>query len=126
MPIKTTTSHTKPSVHATISQEASDILEEFANSEEYKNKSAVVDAALKALKKLKEPMLEEWQSVWLRARDELNMIILGKTTFLSYLKGDFKVAYKNNQITPEPLRTIDDDSEQNLSLIRALFKTRSS
>ncbi|MFX0081495.1 MAG: hypothetical protein ACFE94_07065 [Candidatus Hodarchaeota archaeon] len=48
------------------------------------------------MKKSKEPHLEDQKRVWCRARDELNMLLVGKTTFLSYIKGKVKEAYTKN------------------------------
>jgi len=84
----------KESVHATISDESYDILMEY--EEEYGSKSAVVDVAIKTLKKYREPNLEDRQKIWCRARKELNMVLVGKTTFLSYIKGKVEDAYTNN------------------------------
>lgn len=84
----------KKSVHATISDESFKILEHYVN--EFGSKSAVVDFALKLMKKTKEPHLEDQRRIWCRARDELNMLLVGKTTFLSYIKGDIDKAYKEN------------------------------
>jgi predicted CopG family antitoxin len=84
----------KNSVHATISDESYEILQQF--KEEFGSKSAVVDAGLKSLKKLKEPHLEDQRKIWCRARDELNMLLVGKTTFLSYIKGNVEEAYSKN------------------------------
>lgn len=84
----------KKSVHATISNESYNIIEEYQT--EYGSKSAVVDAAIKVLKKRKKPFLEEQRNIWCRARDELNMLLVGKTTFLSYIKGEVEGAYTNN------------------------------
>ncbi|MFX1258775.1 MAG: hypothetical protein ACFFAN_13020 [Promethearchaeota archaeon] len=84
----------KNSVHATISEESEEILELY--KDEYGSKSAVVDAAIKTLKRFKEPRLGDVNEIWLRARDELNMVLVGKTTFLSYIKGKKEDVYFKN------------------------------
>ena len=84
----------KNSVHATISPESYEILQQY--KDEFGSKSAVVDAALKALKQIKEPRLADRRKIWCRARDELNMLLVGKTTFLSYIKGNVEEAYTKN------------------------------
>ena len=84
----------KKSVHATISDESHNILEQFA--EEFGSKSAVVDKALKSLKKFKEPYLQDQRNIWCRAKDELKMLLVGKTTFLNYIKGKVDEAYTKN------------------------------
>lgn len=84
----------KKSVHATISHESYEILQQF--EEEFGSKSAVVDAAIKSLKKFKEPQLEDQGRIWSRAREELNMVLVGKTTFLNYIKGEVEEAFTKN------------------------------
>jgi len=84
----------KRSVHATISDDSYDILEKYM--EEFGSKSAVVDNALKALKKFKEPLMQDQRSIWCRAKDELKMLLVGKTTFLNYIKGEADEAYTKN------------------------------
>ncbi|MHA1438256.1 MAG: hypothetical protein ACTSPD_11815 [Promethearchaeota archaeon] len=84
----------KKSVHTTISDESYDIIQQFQS--EFGSKSAVVDAALKLFKKSREPYLEDKKKIWCRARDELNMLLVGKTTFLSYIKGEKEEVYTNN------------------------------
>ncbi|MFW9821974.1 MAG: hypothetical protein ACFFE4_03520 [Candidatus Thorarchaeota archaeon] len=84
----------KKSVHATISNQSFNIVEKF--EEEYGSKSAVVDEAIKILKKFKEPQQGSIEEIWCRARAELNMVLVGKTTFLSYIKGKYEEAIKNN------------------------------
>ncbi|MHA2184531.1 MAG: hypothetical protein ACXAAI_05965 [Promethearchaeota archaeon] len=64
--------------------------------DEFGSKSAVVDTALKALKQVKEPRLADRRKIWCRARDELNMLLVGKTTFLSYIKGNVEEAFTKN------------------------------
>ena len=84
----------KKSVHATISDESFDILEEYEG--EYGSKSGVVDEAIKTLKRFKKPYLGTIEEMWCRARDELNMVLVGKTTFLSYIKGKKQEVYSKN------------------------------
>ncbi|KKN60356.1 hypothetical protein LCGC14_0532700 [marine sediment metagenome] len=55
----------KKAVHATISHESYNILEEFEKN--FSSKSAVVDAAIKSLKKSNHPYLEEKNKIWCRA-----------------------------------------------------------
>lgn len=84
----------KKSVHATISDKSYNILEQYA--EEFGSKSAVVDESLKILKKFKEPHMQDQRSIWCRAKDELKMFLVGKTTFLNYIKGEVDEAYTKN------------------------------
>jgi len=84
----------KKSVHATISDESYNILEQYIK--EFGSKSAVVDKSLKIFKKFKEPKMQDQRSVWCRAKDELNMLLVGKTTFLNYIKGEADEAFTKN------------------------------
>ena len=84
----------KKSVHATISNESYEILEQFEH--EYGSKSAIVDEAIKSLKRFKKPYLGDKKEMWCRARDELNMVLVGKTTFLSYITGKKEEVYSKN------------------------------
>ncbi len=83
----------KKSVHATISDESYNTICEY--EQEFGSKSAVVDEALKAFKKLKKPHLASLREIWCRARDK-NMLLVGKTTFLSYISGKTENVYKKN------------------------------
>ncbi|MBY8981469.1 MAG: hypothetical protein KGD57_00850 [Candidatus Lokiarchaeota archaeon] len=85
---------TRKSIHATISDEALAVINKY--EKEYGSKSAVVDKALKVLIKFKEPHQSNIKDMWIRAREELNMVLVGKTTFLSYLRGDINEVFKNN------------------------------
>ncbi|MBY9006386.1 MAG: hypothetical protein KGD63_06480 [Candidatus Lokiarchaeota archaeon] len=84
----------KKSVHATISDESLRVIQKY--EKEFGSKSAVVDEALKVLRTYKEPHDSTIKDIWSRAREELNMVLVGKTTFLSYLKGDLQEVFKNN------------------------------
>ncbi|MFX0022726.1 MAG: hypothetical protein ACFE9S_10390 [Candidatus Hermodarchaeota archaeon] len=84
----------KRSVHATISHESFAIVNQY--EEEFGSKSAVIDAAIKSLKRFKEPQLEDQKRIWCRAREELNMLLVGKTTFLNYIKGEVEEAFTKN------------------------------
>lgn len=55
-----------------------------------------MDKALKSFKKFKEPHLQDQRSIWCRAKDELKMLLVGKTTFLNYIKGEVDEAYTKN------------------------------
>ena len=84
----------KKAVHATISDESFEIIQKY--EEEYGSKSAVVDTALRVFKKFKKPYLDEVIGAWCRARNELNMVLVGKTTLLSYLSGNYREAFTKN------------------------------
>ena len=93
----------KKTVHTTISDETSEILERFAsltdnsNQKIFGNKSKVIEKALDLLDKSYNPQnKDDLQAIWDRARGELNMVLVGKTTFLSYISGDYKKAFEDN------------------------------
>ncbi|MFX1305134.1 MAG: hypothetical protein ACFE9X_17395 [Promethearchaeota archaeon] len=103
----------KKSVHVTISDESYEILQQF--EEEFSSKSAVVDEAIKSLKKFKEPQLEDQIKVWCRAREELNMLLVGKTTFLNYIKGEAEGAFTKN-IAVETIEWYLGKTKEDMSL----------
>ena len=84
----------KKSVHVTISDDSYNTIEKY--EEEYGSKSAVVDEALGIFKKFKEPKREDVKKAWCRARNELNMLLVGKTTFLAYITGQVENAFRKN------------------------------
>ncbi|MHA1274732.1 MAG: hypothetical protein ACTSQS_15005 [Promethearchaeota archaeon] len=92
----------KPIIHTTISKRANKILEKYANLKGDDNKiifgskSKVIEEALELIDKYNNPEREDLQMIWNRAKDELNMVLVGKRTFLSYISGDYKRAFKEN------------------------------
>lgn len=84
----------RKSVHATISDESYEVVEKY--EKEYGSKSGVVDDALRKFKNFKEPKNADARDIWCRAREEINMVLVGKTTFLSYISGEVKEAFKKN------------------------------
>ncbi|MBN1801849.1 MAG: hypothetical protein JW891_10105 [Candidatus Lokiarchaeota archaeon] len=94
----------KPRLHTTISKEKEDILNKYVNlidtygNEIYGNKSRVIEKALELLYNYHNPEIEDCQTIWNRTRNELGMVLLGKTTFLALLSGDYKQAFKENNV----------------------------
>ncbi|MHA1264769.1 MAG: hypothetical protein ACTSRS_05985 [Candidatus Helarchaeota archaeon] len=93
----------KSTIHTTISKEALEILEyylnKFTNEKKekiYESKSAIIEHALILLHKFHNPEQNDILSLWTLFRDELDMVAVGKTTFLSYISGDTGQAYKKN------------------------------
>lgn len=84
----------KKAVHATISDDSYTILEKY--EQEFGSKSAVVDASIKSFEKLRQPYLHENKKIWCRAREELNMVLVGKTTLLSYITGKKEEVFTAN------------------------------
>ncbi|MCP4764260.1 MAG: hypothetical protein GY870_20975 [archaeon] len=112
----------KPRLHTTISVETEKLIEKYAklkdrNSEEiYGNKSKVIEKAIELLDKHHNPEKEEIQNIWNRSRNEVNMALIGKSTFLSLIKGENTVNenlavdiiewYKGQQIDEIPLEML--------------------
>ena len=62
----------------------------------FRKKSKVIEKAIELLENYYNPERDNLQAIWNRARNELNMILVGKTTFLSYISGDYQRALKKN------------------------------
>lgn len=92
----------RKSIHTTISNESYELLEKYAaledknNQKIFGNKSKVIEQALELLDKHYNPEKNESQETWNRLKEELNMVLVGKTTFLSYISGDYEKAFKKN------------------------------
>ncbi|NHI94695.1 MAG: hypothetical protein EAX96_19545 [Candidatus Lokiarchaeota archaeon] len=111
-------------IHTTISAEARDILEKFSKKRDEEKKlltkrkiienalklfekvqdtdsyfesgKDIIDDALELYEKFQNPQKDEASNIWMRFRNELDMISVGKTTFLAYISGDYKRAFKEN------------------------------
>ena len=92
----------KKSIHTTLSHHANELLEKYKKFRDkndkllFPTKSQIIEKALELLDMHFYPEKDDMGSIWNRARDELNMIIVGKTTFLSYISGDYKKAFTEN------------------------------
>ena len=92
----------KEDLHTKISANASAILERCLGLTDkngkkiYKNKAHVIEKALEMLDQFYAPENGELKAVWQRARDELNMVLVGKPTFLSYITKDYHEAIRKN------------------------------
>ncbi len=93
---------TRKTIHTTLTEEAFALLEKYAALQDeqghplYGNHCKVIEHALDALDKQSHPDKENPQSIWNRARSELNMVLVGKPTFLAYISGDYENAFKQN------------------------------
>lgn len=112
-------------IHTTISAEARDILEKFSKKkgeddkklftkrkiienalklfnkvqdydEYFESGEDKMDDALEFFEKFQNPQKDEKSNLWIRYRNELDMVSVGKTTFLAYISGDYKKALKEN------------------------------
>lgn len=92
----------KPRLHTTISEETESLIEKYASLKDvngdifYGNKSRVVEKAIELLDKYHNPEKGELESIWNRAREEVNMTLISKHMFLSFMKGDYKSTINEN------------------------------
>lgn len=92
----------KQTIHTTISQESEAILNKFCYDKRanpdgiFKTKSQAIEKALELLDEHYNPEKADLQTIWNRTRDELNMVLVGKATFLAYISGDYTKAFEQN------------------------------
>ena len=92
----------KPTIHTTISQKALNIFTKYLklrNEEDesiYSSKANIIEEALELFDKHHDPEVDEAINTWKRFRQELNMVSVGKPTFLAYISGDYRRAFKEN------------------------------
>jgi len=100
--VKARTKTEKYHIHTTVSKHDEDLLKKYAafkdenNQELFGNQSKVIERALQLLDNYYNPKKNDINTIWSRARDELNMVLVGKTTFLCYIKGKQQDAYRYN------------------------------
>lgn len=91
----------KREIHAFISEEKYKIINKYVNRLDengekiFGDQSKVIEKALEALDKQFTPE-NSLQEIWNRARKELNMVLVGKTTYLSYITGGAPLAQEKN------------------------------
>ncbi|MHA1341807.1 MAG: hypothetical protein ACTSRZ_18275 [Promethearchaeota archaeon] len=85
----------KVQIHTRISKEASDAIEEL--SKITGSKAKVIEDAVLFYKKYK-TRWDKSQQIWNKAR-ELQMVLVGKTTFMSYISGDISKVWEENICT---------------------------
>ncbi len=92
----------RQAIHTTLSEEAVTILDKYLKMKNdrgelvYGNQSKVIEVALDLLDKFHHPVQEDLQTIWNRARGELNMLLVGKATFLAYISGNYENAFEHN------------------------------
>ena len=92
----------KPTIHTTISEKAKNLLEKYLTFKDkngvriYNSKSEILEHALELLDRYYSPESKEIPDLWVAFREELDMVVVGKTTFLAYISGDYKRAFKEN------------------------------
>ena len=92
----------KPTIHTTLSLEYYEILNKFCYDKKtnpdgiFKTKSKAIEKALELLDEYYNPEKGDLQTIWNRTRDELNMVLVGKATFLAYISGDYTKAFQEN------------------------------
>jgi len=89
-------------IHTTIPTHIKELIDKYSEMEDrdgnkiFGKKSKVIERALQLLDNYYNPKENDIEIIWCRAREELNMVLVGKTTFLSYISGNTKKAYKDN------------------------------
>ncbi|HMF31223.1 MAG TPA: hypothetical protein VKK79_07405 [Candidatus Lokiarchaeia archaeon] len=92
----------KFAIHTTLSGETYQLLEKYVNFQDaagqlvYGNQSKVIEVALSLLDQHHNPEKGGLQAIWNRARGELNMLLVGKPTFLAYISGNYETAFEQN------------------------------
>ncbi|NVM29326.1 MAG: hypothetical protein HWN65_10845 [Candidatus Helarchaeota archaeon] len=92
----------KISIHTTISESTYELIEKFTNmmgaknKKIFRNKAAVIEEALKLLDQKLNPEKNDLQEIWNKSRNELNLVTVGKPTYLAYISGDHKKALHQN------------------------------
>ncbi len=95
-------SKSKSTIHTTISEKTINILNKYLSIKDendeilYNSKAEIIEHALDLLDKHYNPELQNNLNLWKRFRNELDMVAVGKTTFMSYISGDYKRALKEN------------------------------
>ena len=89
-------------IHTTISKHTKELIDTYSDMEDndgnkiFGKKSKVIQRALELLDNYYNPKDDDVGVIWSRTREELNMVLVGKTTFLSYISGNRKKAYTDN------------------------------
>lgn len=92
----------RETVHTTISKEKYQMLKKYSEFEDengekiFGTMSKVIEYGLELVHMKFNPEKNKLQEIWNRARDELNMVLVGKTTYLSYISGDPLLAHEKN------------------------------
>ncbi len=92
----------KQTIHTTLSDKAINVLEKYQKLLDvngipiYPTKTNIIEEALELLDNHYNPSKNDLQTIWNRAKKELNMVLVGKKTFLAYISGDFKRAFQEN------------------------------
>ena len=82
-------------IYEELSDTYSDIEDKDGNKI-FGKKSKIIERALELLDNYFNPKENDIDVIWCRAREELNMLLVGKTTFLSYITGNRKKVYSDN------------------------------
>ena len=106
----------KVQLHVRISEETYSSIDDL--TEDYGSKSKVIEKAVDFFKKYKKNWDRE-QQFWNRARREMDMLLVGRTTFQSYISGNFETAWKENVAT-KVIEWITGKQLSDLSLIETL------
>jgi len=120
------TEEKKPSIHTTISKKTYDLLVKYQKFKDKdgnfifkRQKSKVIEKAIELLDNFYNPDKDNLQSIWNRARFELNMVLVGKRTLLSYISGDYQKALREN-IAKDIIEWYKGKNIKDMSLIEIL------
>lgn len=106
----------KVQLHLRISEETYASVDDLA--EDYGSKSKVIEKAVDFFKKYKKNWDRE-QQIWNRARKEMDMLLVGRTTFQSYISGNYQTAWKEN-IATKVIEWITGKQIEKLSVLETL------
>lgn len=106
----------KVQLHARISKDTYKLIDDLA--EDYGSKSKVIEKAVDFFKKYKKNWDRE-QQIWNRARREMDMLLVGRTTFQSYISGNHETAWEEN-IATKVIEWITGKQLSDLSLLETL------
>ncbi|GAF90979.1 unnamed protein product, partial [marine sediment metagenome] len=100
---KKTKKSDRKGLHTTISKKSYDILEKYSKFKSkdgnlvFSNrKSNVIEFSLKLLEKYFTPDKTDNDLLAARFHKDLNMVTVGKPTFLAYISGNYKKAFEEN------------------------------
>ena len=107
-----------------VSEETYNSIEDL--TEDYGSKWKVIEEAIDFFKKYKKNWDDD-QKIWNRARKEMDMLLVGRTTFQSYISGNYETAWKENIATKViewiTHKHLDDlDLKETLNAIKDMWK----
>ncbi|MHA1799807.1 MAG: hypothetical protein ACTSVY_15265 [Candidatus Helarchaeota archaeon] len=92
----------KSTIHTTISSKAVDIFKKYLSKKKgnnenlYSSRAEIIEHALELLDKYHNPENQDKINLWKLFREDLDMVAVGKTTFLAYISKDNKKVFREN------------------------------